>query len=347
MPKRRFATANAMAPAVGIRDAISLVRENTATVPRAASIIICTKRPRQRRRTNTALAKVVPANTLKKTQTYITRKITRPRQAVPMAKQSVLQMLQKEKPSGRGTTMANAAESAAQQAPVAKTTAPAESVYDVERYVTALARSIDAGTVELKRSPWVHPPSPMQFAEAEKMQRQQRGEQMLNASDVSHLVLRPPVFVWAPEYLFPEMPVACPTCRRQPSEKRWRIPKMLHGLSQLFWYITREYTCGNCKPSTTGKRGSRTTFSADTPAFMASLPAHANSLWQFCNTGRTLCDVAVVDFIRAMATRASWAAIADAINEVRQTSFARQVLLQYYQVCVQIGVNGTGCCLLM
>ncbi len=78
---------------------------------------------------------------------------------------------------------------------------------------------------------------------------------------------------------------------------------------------------------------------ADDPEVLASLPKPVSSAWNFTDTGRIFCDAAVVDLIRAMATRASWSALADAINEMKSTAWLREVQLPYLHLCDYLGVQ--------
>jgi hypothetical protein len=42
-----------------------------------------------------------------------------------------------------------------------------------------------------------------------------------------------------------------------------------------------------------------------------------------------MCEPPVRDLVRAMATRASWSAIADAVNEMKRTQWARSITEPY------------------
>jgi hypothetical protein len=75
------------------------------------------------------------------------------------------------------------------------------------------------------------------------------------------------------------------------------------------------------------------------PALFDTLPDHVKSLWLLYGTGRTLCDVTLLDFARSMATRTSWAAIADGVNEARQTSWVRSVTVPYYNLCARFSIR--------
>ena len=55
------------------------------------------------------------------------------------------------------------------------------------------------------------------------------------------------------------------------------------------------------------------------------------------DTGKMICDAAVVDLVRSLATKSSWAAIASAVNDMIDAAWAREVILmdlikQYHYV---------------
>ena len=74
-------------------------------------------------------------------------------------------------------------------------------------------------------------------------------------------------------------------------------------------------------------------FLADAPEVLASLPWAIRSQWQFTNTGRSLCDAPVIDLIRTMATKTSWSAIANAINDMTSAAWVREVRMPYLCLC--------------
>ena len=206
-----------------------------------------------------------------------------------------------------------------------------------------ITRDIDARRIVLSESCWVNPSSPQSYTEKENNKRHAIGMNKISASELSAIVARPSVFVWAPDYLRPTAAIACPICDNTIKEMRWHKPKLLHGLSQLFSYVTREYICSQCTrgQNKQQRRRERSSFLADTPAFLAALPEHVRALWQFKCTGKILCDSSVIDFARAMATRTSWSAIASCINEMRETAWARSVKLQYFKLCAHLGLHAT------
>ena len=69
------------------------------------------------------------------------------------------------------------------------------------------------------------------------------------------------------------------------------------------------------------------------------MPPHVASMWKFIDTGRALCEAAVADIVRAMATRTSWSAIADAINELKTTSWVEHVTTRYLHLCEYLQIQ--------
>ena len=206
-----------------------------------------------------------------------------------------------------------------------------------------VTRLIDDGRVELAGVPWVHPAEPTRRAEDLRTRKRSEGGDGLSHEEICSLVVQTSVFVWAPDLLFPGLKLACPMCGSQFSGARWHTPKLLHGLSSLHAYIARRYTCYECASVGSQAQRRRKEFVADAPALLDALPDYVKATWQFCSTGRTLCEATLVDFIRAMATRTSWSAIGDSINEVRQTNWAQNVTLPYYRLCVRLNTrNGNG-----
>ena len=109
-------------------------------------------------------------------------------------------------------------------------------------------------------------------------------------------------------------------------------------------YVVTRHVCTNCS-STSRARGARARnrqrkeIAADAREVRQSLPEYIGSMWCFIDTGRTMRDASVMDFVRAMATKASWAAIADAINESKLTRWARDVTLRYLQLCDMLNIS--------
>ena len=65
---------------------------------------------------------------------------------------------------------------------------------------------------------------------------------------------------------------------------------------------------------------------ADRPEVLACVPTSLQRMRHIVAAGRALFDVEVLDHVRSMATRTSWYALADNINEVKCTSWARRFL---------------------
>jgi len=150
--------------------------------------------------------------------------------------------------------------------------------------------------------------------------------------------------------MFPNLKILCPACGSPASRSNWYGPKTLHHLHGQSVYMTVRYHCYSCGPSSSrassGRRKlqpcSSKLFLADAPGVLASLPEPASTTWRFTNTGRILCDAAVVDFIRAMATRSSWSAMAGAINEMKSTAWCRERELPYSHLCNSMQVTALG-----
>ncbi len=195
--------------------------------------------------------------------------------------------------------------------------------------------------------PWVLARRPFAEAVAINVQRQRNGEPLLDADELLNLHLRPSIFVWDPAALFPNVQVSCPTCGSPGRRSSWRRPRNLHHLHGQSAYITLQYLCSSCgsarvqaQPGNRKRHArSKKYFMADDPEVLASLPKPVSSAWNFTDTGRIFCDAAVVDLIRAMATRASWSALADAINEMKSTAWLREVQLPYLHLCDYLGVQ--------
>ena len=143
----------------------------------------------------------------------------------------------------------------------------------------------------------------------------------------------------APDLLFTDLELACPSCGSEFSGARWHTSKPLHGLSSLHAYIARRYTCNECASGGSQAQRRRKELVADAPALLDALPDYVKTTWQFCSTGRTLCEATLVDFIRAMATRTNSSAIADNTNEVRQTNWTKNVTVPYYRLCVRLNIR--------
>ncbi len=192
-------------------------------------------------------------------------------------------------------------------------------------------------------NPWVLAPQAFAEAVAINARRQQNDERPLDAHELLNLHLRPSIFVWDPAGISPNVQVLCPTCRLPGSRSSWRRPRSLHHLSGQSTYLTFQYVCYSCgaapQPHQKRKTRNKKYFSADDPQVLGLLPQHVAAVWNFKDTGRILCDAAVVDLVRAMATRTTWSALADTINEMKSTAWLREVHLPYLHLCQHFGIR--------
>ena len=217
-------------------------------------------------------------------------------------------------------------------------------VGSVQEYVDSVKRQITAG-YNLQGEPWVRPQNPLRAAREINAQRQRNRERPLSAEEALNLVLRPLIFAWAPEKLKPGLKIQCPGCAKPTSETTWvRGHRTLHLVSGQCAYVTTNHVCHQCatagRPDGERKRNrGRRKIIADSSDIRDSLPRHIASMWHFFDSGRILCDAAVMDLVRAMATRAPWAAISDALNESKATSWTRDVTLRYLELCEDLGIK--------
>ena len=164
---------------------------------------------------------------------------------------------------------------------------------------------------------------------------------MLDAGELLKLCTRPSIFVWDPMASSHGLSISCPKCGLPASRSNWCSSRPIQRLQGNSVYITRRYGCYACgkppgqkKPSTRAMKR----FLADAPEVLASLPSAVRSQWQFTNTGRSLCDAPVIDLIRSMATKTSWSAIANAINDMTSAAWVRDVQMPYVRLCEAMNV---------
>ena len=184
--------------------------------------------------------------------------------------------------------------------------------FDGLKYADSIAKEVASGARDLHGCPWIHPPNP-----AEAMD-----------------VMKPAVFIWAPEKLQLGYRLPCPSCGAATAQVGWARPRTAHGLSSQYVYVCARHQCCRCSASTAGakKRVRKLRFFADHADSMAHVPTSMRRYWHFAHagtTGQKMCEASVVDYIRAMATRTSWTAIADVINEMKEAAWARQVAKPY------------------
>ena len=208
---------------------------------------------------------------------------------------------------------------------------PRQTIGGQEPYIDEMKQERVSG---LKISgPWVRPRDAFAEAAAINAQRHQQGERNLDAAELLNLMLRPSIFIWDPANIFPELKISCPTCGSPASRAGWCRPKTLHHLYGQSVYVTMRYRCRSCGAKDKSQARSMQRFLLDAPEVLASFPKPVSAAWRFACTGRILCDAAVVDFVRSMATRTSWSAMADAINEMKTTAWCREVEIPYLRLC--------------
>ncbi len=77
-----------------------------------------------------------------------------------------------------------------------------EGIGDIAAYVEMAKRTAACGQIKAG-NPWVLPDDPFQAALATNAERNTAGQRSLDAEEALNLVLRPSIFVWAPEKIFP------------------------------------------------------------------------------------------------------------------------------------------------
>ena len=216
---------------------------------------------------------------------------------------------------------------------------PRERIGDVTAYIKDVMKERSKRPRE--HGIWIAPASAPKAAAEINKQRKRNGEQLLDAAELLNLCTRPSIFVWDPMALLPGLNISCPKCGLPASRSNWCSPRHIQRLQGNSVYTTRRYGCYACG-KTSGQRKPRTRtrklFLADAPEVLASLPSGIRSQWQFTNTGRSLCDAPVIDLIRAMATKTSWSAIANAINDMTSAAWAREVQMPYVRLCEAMNV---------
>lgn len=194
--------------------------------------------------------------------------------------------------------------------------------------------------------PWACPREAMQTAIAMNAKRKREGERGIDGKEALNLVTQPAVFLWAPEQFYECARIQCPACGSAGSVHGWGETRVLQRISSKCVYTSRRYACNVCltrpapgKASLASIRAK--TFLADSEAVMASFPAVVRSAWNFVDMGRVLCDAPLLDLVRSSATKSSWTAIAEIVNEMRATAWMRDVTLPYLHMCDWMGIQPT------
>ena len=213
---------------------------------------------------------------------------------------------------------------------------PNEPIENTESYIQKLQKDITSGRLVLGGNPWVMPKPAWSEAARINVQRAAAGERGINAHEALQLVIRPSVFVWAPEKLEQGLHIHCPKCNNRVTNRTWGRTRVLHHVAGQSLYVSTSHTCYRCSPATaknSREPRARTTFSADAACARGSFPRHVQEAWRLNDTGQTLCDLHLVDFVRASATKSSWSSIAAVVNEAKTTAWAREVTLRYLRLC--------------
>ena len=220
----------------------------------------------------------------------------------------------------------------------------------VDNYLASVLSDIDAGRTSISFKPSVNADSVLAAATALLSSSSNHNSKDVTDANVLALACRPDAFIWDPELLIPGLRIRCIFCGAAITSKKWTAPKTLHGLSKLQAYVTVKYRCQNCvmdpvkhilqdsKAKRQNPRRERT-FQGDDQMLMNTLPDHARAFWKLANTGKIICEASVVDFIRALATRASWSAIADGLNELKTEAWHRDVVGPWKGACKALGIR--------
>ena len=84
---------------------------------------------------------------------------------------------------------------------------------------------------------------------------------------------------------------------------------------------------------------SKLSFSAGAPGVIALMPDLVRSVWNLMDTGQQFCTAMLVDLVRSLATNTSWSRIADVVNEMRTTSWVRDIAIRYLKLCETLEVK--------
>ena len=201
--------------------------------------------------------------------------------------------------------------------------------FDIFMYANDIAREVVSGARNLRGNPWIYTPNP--FEAFEIIQRQRTGGAVISPADMLSCVLKPTVFIWSPEMLCPAWRLTCPDCMKPTSFSAWAPPRIAHSFDGAYVYMCSIHACNQCSASEASARTSRVRkrFRSDRPDILARAPPATAFHWKFVSAGKTLREASVRDYVRAMATRTSWRGIADGLNEMKHTQWARSVAAPY------------------
>ena len=143
---------------------------------------------------------------------------------------SILSLLLQRSPSSEPAVRQGNQEAASEQA------ISREPVGDAHAYVEEVKKRISSGGLT-GQTPWVIAANPHTEILTINAQRRHANEMLLTSQEILDLVLRPDVFVWAPDKLSGE-PVRCPTCNRPAAASEWNRARILHSVNTHRLYLT-------------------------------------------------------------------------------------------------------------
>ena len=217
---------------------------------------------------------------------------------------------------------------------------PSVRIGAADEYVAHVKQRCLRGSL-VKGQPWIKQECPIHAADQINEKRYEAQEEPIDAAEALNLVLRPSIFVWAPDQIFPGVTIRCPTCASICSFRGWGKTRVLHHLSSQSLYIATQHACDECAANAreNRRRAEKKRFLSDSPLVVASLPLYVQAVWDFVNTGNTLCDASVLDFVRSLALQTSWAGIANSFQEMKSTSWVKNTVLQYFHLCEKLGLQ--------
>ena len=206
-------------------------------------------------------------------------------------------------------------------------------------YIDTIKHEAAAGQLKSQQTPWVHAPNP--FSEFLGHRIHMHRGSCVGETLLRDAVRRPDVYLWAPDLMYSGVDIRCPTCERKAHFDEWCPVRIVHTMTGQHAYVAAKYKCSACKTarSRTFKR-----FMADCPAALKLLPEHVQFDYHIAGTRGCkglLCDKNLADYIQALSTKLSWASIAEIINEMKATAWARRVTKPYLQLCAALDIAPT------
>ena len=211
-------------------------------------------------------------------------------------------------------------------------------IADAASYVQRLQDDISNGRLLLNGSPWVVPEDAFQAASRSNERRSAARGNVITPDEALNLILRPTVFVWAPQKLVPELSLRCPHCARPTTKVRWCRARVLHRIDGQCVYVATRHTCQKCVAN---PRHHDASFQSDAPDVIANLPESLQQLWGFVDTGRTLIDAELANFCYGMSIRSSWATVASIVHEMKTTRWMRAATVRYLKLCEMLNLLPT------